>query len=159
MSEKDDYNGGEKFEQQNIFDYEEKPSEENLDNIPKGPPLFRDSSDAVDDKEGKIRYFKKGTCVKMYENERRLLFLQNDIIAQHVNDRKRDKEGFERFYFFTNAEFQGKEKDYVRAARGNFSVVFNLDSGKNILWIRAKDGSIRQAKKYLKENRIGMDDV
>ncbi len=149
---------GDKFEQQSFFNDEETVPEKELKDIPKGPPLFRDSSDVVDDKEGKVRYFEKGTSIKMYENERRLLFLQSDIIARHVNDGKRDKEGFERFHFFTNAEFQGKEKDYVKAARGNFAVVFNLDSKNNVLWIRSKDGSIRQAKKYLKENRIAMSD-
>lgn len=147
---------GDKFEQQSFFNNEETVSEKGIKDIPKGPPLFRDSYDLVDDKEGKVRYFEKGTCIKMYENETRLLFLQSDIVAQHVNDGKRDKEGFERFHFLTNAEFQGKKTDYVKASRGNFSVVFNLDSKNNILWIRAKDGSIRQAKKYLKENRIAM---
>lgn len=160
---------GEKFEQQSFFDDDnggdgkEEGNEKEKD-LPKGPPLYRDGGgndgkDGGDEKEKKVRYFEQGTCVKMYEDERRLLFLQSDIVAKHVGDGKRDKEGFERFHFVTNASFRGRERDYVRAGRGNFSVVFNLDSENNIVWIRAKDGSIRKAKKYLKEQRIGLDDV
>jgi len=148
----------EKFEQQSFFTSESEYFEKKFGGRARSSPLLRDTSDISDEKEGKLRYFERGTCVKMYENERTLLFLQSDVIARHANDGKRDKEGFERFYFLTNAEFQGKKTDYVRAARGKFSVVFNLNPNNNVLWIKAKDGSIRRAKKYLKENRIAMSD-
>ncbi len=164
MSEKEDGNSGgedERFKQQSFFDDENGGDDENELDLPKGPPLYRDKvdgEDEVDEKEKKVRYFQKGTCVKMYEDERRLLFLQSDIIAKHVGDGKRDREGFERFHFVTNASFRGKKTDYVRAGRGNFSVCFNLDPEKDVFWVRAKDGSIRKAKKYLKENRICLDE-
>ncbi len=166
MSEKENGNNGgedEKFKQQSFFD-DENGDDENEPDLPKGPPLYRnkvdgdDEVDKVDKKEEKVRYFQESTSVKMYEDERRLLFLQSDIIAKHVGDGKKDKEGFERFHFVTNASFKGKKSDYVRAGRGNYSVCFNLNPEKNILWIRAKDGSIREAKKYLKKNRIGLDE-
>lgn len=152
---------GEKFEQQSFFDDQSEDKKEEKEE-PLKRKLYRDKVDSEsvekESKEKKDRYFPAGTCIKMYENERRLLFLRHPIIATSVGDGKRDKEGFERFAFKANAKLQNEGKEYVRADRGNFNVCFGLDPDRNILWIRAKDGSIRKAKKYLKENRIGLSD-
>ncbi len=149
---------GDGWEQQSIFPEKSEDKNNSQDDNVGGKPLYRE--DPVDDtkeNEGKSRLFEKGTCVKVRGGKREsLLITQDSIIAQEILDGRRDKEGFVPHSFVANVTAASKS-EHLKAGKGDFWVTFSLKPEYNILWIRTRDGSIKKAKEYFKNHRIGLD--
>ncbi len=111
--------------------------------------------DLKDETEVKYLYFEKGLRARTADyTGKEYLFLQDPIIAIPLEGKK-DKDGFAPFQFFANADPEIQGKEWVQISKDNFHQRFNLQTN-NVLKLIPREGSVREAKKYLKEHRIGL---